>query len=929
MSYLRSATIANESPQGRPRVFLACHPDDLGRCIDTVLHDLFSAVNCAVYYMDPEQEYDFEELRTDLSQMQLFVFAVTEKLLKEPSMAMDELFPYAEKEHIPVLPLIQEENVSPEDFGERFGDLQFLSRWAITATSISYEDQLNKYLSSVLINDELAQKVRDAFDAYIFLSYRKKDRAHAQELMRLIHKNDFCRDVAIWYDEFLVPGENFNDAIKDMLVKSDLFALAVTPNLVNEENYVMTTEYPDAVEQNKKIVAFEMVPTKRKDLEDNYEDIPKCTDPRDSESLAKALSDALGRISMREDRDSDSDHLYYIGLAYLGGIDVEVDHDRAFELISKSADTMNVEATKKLVSMYRNGDGVPRSYEKAIEIQRNYVSLLKTIFESNEGVRSSPMYASALYELSDLYDISKDPAKQKETLGELIGICDSYDQGWSALFRSIAVKALGELEAEQGNYKEAKELFLDSLERIRAQMDIGADFFASSYASGCMQLASLCRRYSDFDEAKSYCKEALETAEKYAGKSNFVGSNISAYNLLGEMAASEGDLKSAEEYYDKVGELYEGLQKAGKDVSSGLAGLERERTALKSERTLKEDLGEIYKDYGKNISSDYEQDKADFHKMQERIREKMEAKKQNVDYSGEIDRRMEVLEAVRDKASSSEIEDRRKVADAYVSAAMVQQTAGKYEDSEASNLAAYEFYDEYIKTKPDPEAKVMMVGILSGLSEASRNLGKKEESARYEEELIRLSKELVETRGTVRDYEVLAAGYSDWAGRLKEDGETDHAEAMYLKAIEAAEKMVQVDPGRHQREFLAGVYYRLAYLNVDPGALMFGMARPDIEPLAYAYEIYTQLGREYPDDSRIMNEMNRISGSFIMNGILLTEIDDIIENKKPLKQKGSWKPDSSPEDASGGAPAAVKAEDGPADKEEKKGGGLFGKLFGK
>ena len=51
--------------------------------------------------------------------------------------------------------------------------------------------------------------------------------------MRLIHKNEFCRDIAIWYDEFLTPGENFNDAIKEALQKSGLFVLTVTPNLVN------------------------------------------------------------------------------------------------------------------------------------------------------------------------------------------------------------------------------------------------------------------------------------------------------------------------------------------------------------------------------------------------------------------------------------------------------------------------------------------------------------------------------------------------------------------------------------------------------------------------------------------------------------------------------------------------------------------------
>ena len=61
----------------------------------------------------------------------------------------------------------------------------------------------------------------------------------------------FCRDIAIWYDEFLIPGENFNDSIAAALEQSSLFALAVTPNLVNEPNYVMSIEYPMAKEAQK------------------------------------------------------------------------------------------------------------------------------------------------------------------------------------------------------------------------------------------------------------------------------------------------------------------------------------------------------------------------------------------------------------------------------------------------------------------------------------------------------------------------------------------------------------------------------------------------------------------------------------------------------------------------------------------------------
>ena len=76
--------------------------------------------------------------------------------------------------------------------------------------------------------------------------------------MKLIHKNPQCRDIAIWYDEFLTPGESFNQEIEKALEKSELFTLLVTPNLINEENYIHSVEYPMAQSAKKQILPVEM-----------------------------------------------------------------------------------------------------------------------------------------------------------------------------------------------------------------------------------------------------------------------------------------------------------------------------------------------------------------------------------------------------------------------------------------------------------------------------------------------------------------------------------------------------------------------------------------------------------------------------------------------------------------------------------------------
>lgn len=210
-------------------------------------------------------------------------------------------------------------------------------------TVISYEEKLKKYLSSVLFDD-----------ACIFLSYRKKDRHHANEMMRLIHKNPMYRDMAIWYDEFLTPGENFNENIGKALEKSDLITLLVTPNLVNEDNYVQKVEYPEALRSGKSILPAEMVETDRDELNQKYEEIPNPVDAHKETELDQGMREALKKLSLKQN-DTDPEHNYLIGLAYLEGIDVETDSERALELIASVAGDELPEAIEKLYDLYSEG----------------------------------------------------------------------------------------------------------------------------------------------------------------------------------------------------------------------------------------------------------------------------------------------------------------------------------------------------------------------------------------------------------------------------------------------------------------------------------------------------------------------------------------------------------------------------------------------
>ena len=282
---LKYRTRGKSSPAGKPRIYFSCHPDDFAKCLDKICEDILKLQDCAIYYYetksDGEENDESSDAHTDedyqfeLRQMNLFVIPVSFKLLSTPNRCMDHDLRFAQEEHIPVLPLKLEPRLN-DLFKKRFGSLQYLDPYSMDETAISYEVKLKKYLESILVGPENAERIRSAFSDYIFLSYRKKDRKFANELMRLIHRYPMCWDVAIWYDEFLVPGENYNDSIAQMLKKSGLFTLLVTPNLVNEDNYVMRVEYPEARKYNKDIFPVEMVETDREKLAQKYEELPPC-----------------------------------------------------------------------------------------------------------------------------------------------------------------------------------------------------------------------------------------------------------------------------------------------------------------------------------------------------------------------------------------------------------------------------------------------------------------------------------------------------------------------------------------------------------------------------------------------------------------------------------------------------------------------------
>lgn len=571
MAELKCKTNKNSSPQGKPRVYFTCHPDDFNNCFGTICEEIFKYQNCAVYYYSPGKDSADDSRTQQLGDMQLFVMPVTSNLLFKPNYALSLDFKYARENHIRILPIMHEKDLE-DVFNRKCGSLQFLDKLDNDPTSLSYEEKLRKFLETVLISEEMSQKIRDAFNAYIFLSYRKKDRNYARKLMELIHKNEYFRDVAIWYDEYLTPGEDFNDEIVKSLKKSVLFMLLVTPNILETPNYVMEDEYPTALKYSKEIVAAEAIATNRSELEEKFESIPECIDAYDEDSVFEKL---MGLVVKNTDRNNSPEHIFFIGLAYLAGIDVEINHKCGMELITCSAEQELPEAIEKLVNIYIEGDGTEQNLTAALHWQKKLVEVFeKKLAKANTAENGTSLFKERR-NLANLYHTLSEFGKASE-------VCE-FTYGEFSDKEYIEKSDLAELLDLWGvvchelcDYEKSRSLLMKSIAIYDGLVKSDYEKYAYCIAGTYINMAGICGQMLRISEAEELYLRGIKIFEERcsSGFNEFLPNLFLSYSNLGYLYYTANNIKKAEQMYERGLEKYNLLCDDDADANRNtLAGL--------------------------------------------------------------------------------------------------------------------------------------------------------------------------------------------------------------------------------------------------------------------------------------------------------------------------------------------------------------------
>ena len=117
------------------------------------------------------------------------------------------------------------------------------------------------------------------------------------------------------YTTFLVIGKEFDTSIFEKLHDSDGLVILITPNVVNEDNYVKSTEYPKAQEEGKTIIPYLSMEVDQKELHKGFKNLPEIVDEK---NVAKTISDLFSSKVIKLTPKKK----YALGIAYLYGIDV-------------------------------------------------------------------------------------------------------------------------------------------------------------------------------------------------------------------------------------------------------------------------------------------------------------------------------------------------------------------------------------------------------------------------------------------------------------------------------------------------------------------------------------------------------------------------------------------------------------------------------
>ena len=262
----------------KKKVFISAHPADRYGVIEQICATVESTGSHTPIYNDvPSDAGPSLPPEVDV----IVILATVKYFTWSNSGYVSEYFPSVLR-GIRVIPILLEGGQNTVDLvNMRLGKIQYID----ASESLEFAlDALRAHLTA-------EERVVDRSLPSVFISYRRGDRETLHEIVRTVEESEEGRQVNLWYDEVIAPGENYSKSIMRELCDCDLFILLVTPRVLEPKNYVHRVEFQEARKRGKRIIAIEAEKTDRRALTEMYEGLPRIVSLKQIDALRAVLAE--------------------------------------------------------------------------------------------------------------------------------------------------------------------------------------------------------------------------------------------------------------------------------------------------------------------------------------------------------------------------------------------------------------------------------------------------------------------------------------------------------------------------------------------------------------------------------------------------------------------------------------------------------------
>lgn len=482
-----------------------------------------------------------------------------------------------------ILPIVVEE-ISEDIFNEQVGFYHLL------------------YFNDQRFSEKLEHFINEDFDPYrslvenpalnklmshpnIFLSYRKKDHTKALELLNIIHSQPKFEALSVWYDDFLVAGENYNDNIDSQLKSCDFMVMCITKNILEPDNYVLKVEYPKAIALEKKIIPIAMEEIDVTLFEKLYPSIGTVISVSDTSRISYTLSKVIDDLNI-ELKSLTSEEMGQLGKFYLEGKgSFERNYSLGIEFLRKAAtlgDSFSCYHLGLMLAGYEYEGLMRINYQEAVEFLlrslnssytnfRNSISDKKPLnlinnFGNMAGITARELYAICKYQVNnfDLAVLSLDKYFNVALLLENEGIFSAKINVGFAYFQ------YGILHKELGDHEVAMHFFEKAAPRLKFMTKTKNEVACKDYSSLLKERAELrqllknqnykeiIQDYKEATEQIVHCVEEFSTGQYILEK---VGG--SWYRYVCDLESSVDSIEKMDIIKESYRYIYNGLKSSG------------------------------------------------------------------------------------------------------------------------------------------------------------------------------------------------------------------------------------------------------------------------------------------------------------------------------------------------------------------------------